>query len=260
MTAGTRSRVVSSFTLVKGSLIEETYRAFAAWDIDATKAANLDRLRRDNTIGAGSETWLRDVGKVLNRRFDTDGRDRPLVLLAKGACELEVWKPILLWHSTRDEFLLRDFFLNWLFPAFQSGTLHVAADELHPYLKSIGKRGEVEHDWSQTTLERVAVGLLRIATDFGLLTGRSTRSFASYHLPEASFLYLLHAMREQTPNARRLIELPDWRMFLMTPADVERELLHLHQYKRLGFESAGSIVELRLPCRTADEYARRLVA
>ncbi len=67
-------------------------------------------------------------------------------------------------------------------------------------------------------------------------------------------------MRERTPNARRLIDSPDWRLFMMTPGDVERELLHLHQYKRLGFESAGSIVELRLPCGSADEYARRMVA
>ena len=35
-------------------------------------------------------TWLRDVGKVLNRRFDPDGRDRPLVRLAQQRCDLDV--------------------------------------------------------------------------------------------------------------------------------------------------------------------------
>ena len=32
MTSGDRSNVVSSFTIIKGSLIDETYAVFAGWD------------------------------------------------------------------------------------------------------------------------------------------------------------------------------------------------------------------------------------
>ena len=71
-----RANVVSSFTVVKGALIDETYAVFSAWDFARTKRENLDRLREENFIGASSTTWLRDVAKVLNRRFDPAGRDR----------------------------------------------------------------------------------------------------------------------------------------------------------------------------------------
>ncbi len=54
----------------KGAMIEETYAVFAAWDFARSKRENLDRLREENFIGASSATWLRDVAKVLNRRFD----------------------------------------------------------------------------------------------------------------------------------------------------------------------------------------------
>ena len=60
-----------------------TYAVFAAWDFERSKRENLDRLRDENFIGATSVTWLRDVAKVLNRRFDPAGRDRPLVVDAK---------------------------------------------------------------------------------------------------------------------------------------------------------------------------------
>lgn len=261
MKSPSRSHVASSFTLVKGAMIAETYAVFAAWDFGTSKKANLDRLRSENFIGASSTTWLRDVAKVLNRRFDPATRDRPLVLLAKKGCPIEEWKPILLWHITRDEFLLRDFLINWLFPKFVSGAYRVRTEEVHEHLRSVGRRGGItEHAWSDSTLNRVSVGLLKMAVDFGLLRGSVIKEFASYHLPERSFLYLLYALREETRSPRKVLESEEWRMFLMPPSDVERELLRLHQYRKLDYQIAGSLVQLSLPCATASEYAERMVA
>lgn len=256
-----RADVVSSFTLVKGAMIKETYAVFEAWDETSSKHDNLERLRNENFIGAKSTTWLRDVAKVINRRFDPEGRDRPLMVLAKGGCDLEVWKPILLWHITRDEFLLRDFLLHWLFPAYDSGAYRVRPEELQAHLRTIRKRGgRTEHEWTDATLKRVAAGLLKIAADFGLLRGSVLKEFGSYHLPEASFLYLLHAMRETHLSPRKVVDSTDWRMYLMRPSDVEQELLRLHQFKKVDYQVAGSLVQLALPCETKAAFAERMVA
>jgi hypothetical protein len=256
-----RTHIVSSFTIIKGAMIPETYDVFAGWDLASSKRANLDRLRNDNFIGASSSTWLRDVAKVLNRRFEPESRDRALVVLAKAGCDVEEWKPLLLWHMTRDEFLVRDFLENWLFLAYDSGTFRVRPEELHSYLKGIAKRGATtEHPWTEHTIKRVAAGLLKIAVDFGLLRGSVVKEFASYHLPERSFLYLLHAMRDAKVSPGSLVGSPDWRMFLMRPADVEHELLRLHQFRKLEYQVAGSLVELSLPCASSREYAERMVA
>jgi hypothetical protein len=261
LNASPRANVASSFTIVKGAMIDETYAVFSAWDFNRSKRENLTRLREENFIGAATATWVRDIAKVLNRRFDPQGRDRALVLLAKSGCDIEVWKPLLLWHMTRDEFLLRDFLVHWLFPAYESGTYRVRPDELYDYLRSITKRGgTTEHEWSETTLKRVAAGLLKIAADFGLLTGTIAKEFGSYHVPDTSFVYLLHAMRDESHSPRKVIDSSDWRMFLMRPADVERELLRLHQFRKVEYEVAGSLVQLKLPCHSAREYAERMVA
>ncbi len=98
------------------------------------------------------------------------------------------------------------------------------------------------------------------AVDFGLLRGSVVKEFASFHLPERSFLYLLHAMRDENPSPSRLISSPEWRLFLMRPADVEHELLRLHQFKKLEYQVAGSLVQLSLPCANTREYAERMVA
>ncbi len=261
MRRASRANVASSFTVIKGALIEETYATFAAWDSTRSKRENLERLRTENYIGARSATWLRDVAKVLNRRFDPATRDRPLVTLVQNGMPLEEWKPLLLWHMTRDEFLVRDFLGGWLFEAFEAGVFRIRTQDVVPYLRSVTQRGgTTEHAWSERTTARVAAGLLRIATDFDLLRGSVAREFTSYHLPERSFLYLLHALRDELGDPAKVITSSDWRLFLMRPSAVEGELLRLHQFRQLDYQVAGSLVQITLPCANAQEFAERMVA
>ena len=60
---------------------------------------------------------------------------------AKAEFDREKWRPLLLWHMTRDEFLVRDFLQNWLFPAYDSGAFRVRTQDVEDYLAGIGERG-----------------------------------------------------------------------------------------------------------------------
>lgn len=270
---GARVKVASCHA-IKGSLIDETYAVFRGWDFQRSKTENLKRARQENTIGARSANWAQNVSWAVSRRFDPAGRDRPLVDLAKSGCEREVWKPLLLYHMTRDEFLVRDFLVHWLYPQFIAGAYRLRAEDLIPYLHALhdtpATEGSIHQNpepqtlnhepvrWSEATTQRVASGLLRIGVDFGLLTGMQSREFASYHLPEPSFLYLLHAMMDREANARRVIDAEDWRLYLMDAADVERELLRLHQFRKLHYEVAGSLAQIKLPAASAADYVKEM--
>jgi len=262
MMGRSRSRVVSSFTIIKGSLIDETFAALQNWDLQEDKQSNLRSLQETNLVGARSANWLRDVAFVLSRRFDPMGRDRALVELAKSGCGRDVWRPILLFHMTRDEFLLRDFLIHWLYTQFIQGAYRLHTEDVVKYLESLGTKKNIEWSghWSASTTARVASGLLRMATDFGLLTGTVRKEFASYHLPDDSFIYLLHAMADTETNARRIVDADDWHMYLMGYSEVERELLRLHQFRRVHYEVAGSLAQLKLPCRSSADFARELCA
>ena len=62
MTRDRRKNVVSSFTIIKGAMIEETYAVFAGWDLAQSKRQNLDRHIRleigpvgeDHRVGLGA--------------------------------------------------------------------------------------------------------------------------------------------------------------------------------------------------------------
>lgn len=253
----TKDTELSSFLAIKGAFIEETYRAFRDWDLSVTPAENLDRLLETNSIGASSTAWLKNIIRVLKQRYDVTGPDKVLVLLAQRGWHIEDWRPVLLWHMCRTDELLRCFLMDWLFEKRDEGIVVISTDTVRSFLSDlIKKRLGSRTAWKDSTLTRVANGLLRMAVEFQLMRGRTVREFEPYRLPEQSFLYLLHALMERENNTRRVVDASDWRLFLMHSHEVEEELLRLHQYGKLRFERAGTFLELTLPCEHTEEFIR----
>ena len=204
--ADPRSNVVSSFTIIKGSLIDETYAAFAAWDFSLTKLENLQRLEQRQHIGASSRNWARDVRKVLNRRFDPEGRDRPLVDPRAGRLRprgLEAAAALA--HDPRR--VPRPRLPHHLALPAVRGRRVPPRDRGRRRLPRLARRARATStwsgDWTERRRDRVAAGLLRIAVRLRPPDGRRVKEFASYHLPDESFLYLLHAMRDRAERAAR---------------------------------------------------------
>lgn len=253
----TQAADISSFLAIKGPLIEETYRAFRDWNLDRSPSWNEEHIAETNSIGATSIAWLQNVLRVIKQRYDVAGPDRDLVELARLGWSIEEWQPAMLWHISRTDELLRGFLCDWLFNRRDQGIVLISAEAVREYLSGvIYERLGSANAWKENTLARVANGLLKAATDFHLMRGRTARQFENYRLPESSFLYLLYALMDREQNTRNVVHAADWRLFLMHPQDVEEELLRLHQYGRLRFERAGSFLELTLPCTDTEDFIR----
>ena len=67
-------------------------------------------------------------------------------------------------------------------------------------------------------------------------------------LPNLSFFSIVVVVTASVPTSSS-------RGWTGAPEDVERELLRLHQYRKLSYESAGSLGQLTLPFPTALAYA-----
>jgi len=253
----TDDSLLSSYLAIKGPLSESTFRAFSAWDLSLSASENIDRLKQSNSVGASSSGWLGQFIRVLKRRYELDGADRSLIQLVHRGWHIDDWRPAQLWHISRNDDLLRMFLSEWLFEQHEKGIVLVTVDSVLEYLKGMTKKHlGSETVWTPVTLRRVASGLLKTAAEFHLMRGRVVKEFTSYRLPDKSFVYLLHALMEREGNTRKVIEASDWRLFLMTPGEVEEELLRLHQYGKLRFERAGTFLELTLPFRDANDYLR----
>ena len=247
----------SSFLATKGVMAEATFRAFQCWNLGASTAENVAMIRRTNPVGGPSAGWLKDFGKILLRRFDPERLDRPLVELVQQGWDLETWRPVLLWHASRTDPLLADFLGNWLFNLRDQGIVLIntpaAVEYLRTYLKQhVGP----DKSWSESNLTQSASGLLRTGVEFHLLRGRVAKQFEPYRLPERSFFYLLHALLAKHGSTARMLHAADWRLFLLRPSDVEEDLLRYHQFGKLRYERAGSMMELTLPHRSIRDDLR----
>lgn len=238
----------STFTITKAALVEETLSILRKWDSSLNQKQNLDGILQERSISASSQRMLKDIIKVLKARYDFDIRDKPLVTLASSDCTLEEWRPIQLWHMTRGEFLLKDFLQNWLFNKYIEGYLIVRSEDMADYLKDIPKQGHSSKEsWSKNTIDKMSTCLLKIATQLGFLKGNVSKEFRSYHLPERSFLYILHAIYFEEHSITNSIESSEWSMFMMQPQDVENELFRMDQQQSLRYQVAGSVREISLP-------------
>jgi len=253
------SPTISTFSVTKGGKISETYACFAHWDLSATVDANLDRLREQNLILARTDAWLKEMRRIFRVRFLDIERHRPLIRLAKAGVRQDTWAPILLWHLCFRELLLSDFLESWLFPRQQGGMLRVKSDGVRGYLEGLPARGLLDRDWTANTVSRMVSGLPAYAADFGLLQGKAVKEICPFHLPDEALLYVLHDIAGDLASAERILDDPRWKRFLLSRAELERELLRLHQQRRVTFEIAGSMVALELPYKSADEYAEQLV-
>jgi hypothetical protein len=248
---------LSSNLAIRGPFVDETFRMFQNWDRALSPAENIRQIEATNSVGASSSAWLKQFLKSIKTRYDLSNIDRPLIELVQQGWSVDDWRPILLWHICRKDELLRLFLTDWLFQAFERGIVVMTAETVIDYLRPLVKKTLGRADaWTEITFRRVASGLLRTATTFHLLRGRTTKEFAAYRLPERSFIYLLHSLLEREQNTKKMVEALDWRLYLITPTQVEEELLRLHQYGKLRFERAGSFLELTLPCENRSDFIR----
>jgi hypothetical protein len=175
--------------------------------------------------------------------------------------DIDTWKACLLWHVGNIDELYYRFAVDWLFEQFKEGVYFLHTGDALPFVRTvtdgrIASGGKL----SDYGALRAARDLLRMANDFGLLEGSVKKRFANYHIPQEAFIYVLHGLSGEGKNSSKIVKSPNWRLFLMAPDDVERELLRLHQYNLLEYQVAGSMAYLKLPCESITEYARKLVA
>ena len=244
----------------KGALIEETYRAFAHWDARKTLADNIELIRMLNPLGAPNESWLREITTTLSSRFAHGDPVTALALLAKEQYPLERWRYYLLWHFATTDGLYGRFAEEFLFDQHQEGIAAFDTSAVLPFIEKIEGEKAFEAPLSHYGRLRTARDLLRMAAAFGLVEGQPMRRFTNSPIPEDAILYAVYDLMDRVPSVSKAIHSRRWRLFLMKPADVEHELINLHQFRRLRYEQAGSVRELSLPHENLMEYTRSLTA
>jgi hypothetical protein len=246
--------------VMKGALIQDTYRVFQSWDLEASRAENMQLLRESNPTGSVTSAWLVELSKTLSSRFASGDEIAPLVALAQDGYPIDRWQFLLLWHQGSTDGLFSVFSADYLYQKRLDTVEILTSGDVLPFLDDLKSRGSVNASVTDKSLKRVASDLLRMARAFGLVEGKVRNRFTNCPIPEDAILYAVYSLMDQVPSVNRMIPSERWRLFLMGPEDVERELLNLHQFHRLRYEAAGTVRELDLPFANLTEFVQSLIA
>jgi hypothetical protein len=246
----------SSAIIKAAALLDETRTLFAHWEEGLSIQENLDQAKRSNIFGKASRGRIGDFLAIFRRRYFKDADlVKALVHLANGGLASTFLNPILFYFSSKADPLLFDTVTEFLLPRYERGHRKVYIDELEGTLRRWNAEGGMTSVWGDGTLRRVAEGLLTTLRDFGILEGTVKKRLAPHYLQPPSFAFLAFLMGRNEGSGGRLLHSPDWRLFFLTPTDVERLFIKAQQEKLLSYHAAGSVIRIDFPADTPEAYA-----
>jgi hypothetical protein len=241
--------------LRKGVLVKETYQLFSGWDFSMAVEANLARGLGGRQATQG---WEDEVVATVRRRIRDFDRVKSLIVLAQQHMPIRDWRDCLrLWVGATEE-PFHTFATGWLFDQKVRGVSAVRSeDALGVVDDAAAQRQRASHPLSDHSRIRAARDLLKTASDLGMLEGLGVvRTFANITMSDDVLIYYAQLIADFEGDASRVPASPLWRLAYLAPQDVHVALLHLHQFKRLDYQVAGSLTQLALPAPSALEYAR----
>ena len=170
----------------------------------------------------------------------------------------EVARAFYYWLTARAESILYRFVAEELFQQARSGVSAVGSVELAHWVKKTCA-ADGKH-WSDVVNIKVARAMLAALRDFGILAGSSKKHIAAANLPLESFCLIAFCLRMVCFDHQEMTAHPDWRLFLLSPDNVERLLLEAHQHGWLDYQAAGGVTRIEFPASNFNDYVRRILS
>ncbi|MCI0698479.1 DUF1819 family protein [candidate division KSB1 bacterium] len=221
-----------------------------------------ERLVEQNPLALPSRARAKDVIlRTFVPRFVKGAPPqlwKPLAVFEACAASVETIRPLHYFAAARAEPLIADFVCEFLMPRQRSGKLEITIADAIGFIKenAIEKFGGAR--WSEAVQTKVTQGLLAALRDFGILAGRANKRIAPFYLPTTAFSFIAFLLHLKQPSGDRLLADPEWQLFFLSPALVERMFFEAHQERFLEYHAAGRIIRIEFPAKTMEEYAYAL--
>ena len=249
-------RVFSQRFLRKGPLVEETYRLFADWNDSGSFADNFHRLLHGQFP---TLSWENEVRATISGRLKNAEDVRPLIVLARGSMKLDDWRDCWrLWIGATEE-PFGGFVRDWLFPEYVSGRYRFRSADVAEYAVKAWAAHSPKRPLSDHGITRAARDLIHTASQLGMLSGSGpSKTFAAHSFSDDVLLFYVQMIADLEGSPAKVPSSPLWRLALMPASEAHVALLHLHQFRRLDYQIAGSLVQLALPFQSSLVLAESL--
>lgn len=260
-TALARQALPGPYTIAicKGSaLLPETRALLRAWRPGESLDAFTARVQREDILGKTTAYRARDiVRRVFARRYlrPDDRPARHLKHLLSSPGPGPWFGDLCLLYAARADRLLRAIITEFYWPAVEEGRLTIQPPVVVAFLREARRQGRMQRPWSAAVQVKVARGLLKTLTDFGLLrqVARGRRETLIYHPSDTALVYLLHDLHAAGFTDAAIMDHADWDLYGIPRPHRLEVLNRLAGHCWWVAQGAGSVVRITWKYGTLEE-------
>ncbi len=257
-TLGTAPAAVYTQALAKGgALLPETRILLKTWQPGETGAALGERVLREDTLGRATARRVLDIVRVFTLRFlaPDDAPARHLKRLVARDSVGQIFSDLVLFYTTQQDDLLRDFIVLHYWPAVREGRLSIANSDVRQLILDAEADGRIRTPWSAEIKRDMAGRVLIVLTDFGLLRELkpARREVVPYRPADGTVVYLAHLLHDQGVTDASLAEHPAWALFGLEPHDMWGRLEALAGDGWFVVQRAGQVTRITWRHESVEE-------
>ena len=243
-----------------GALVADTRLLLAAWNTQESVPENLQRVVDENLLAKSSRARLKEELVVFKKRYLLDAElTAALVTLVQANIAGKTLHAILYYLTAEADPLIADSVTELFAAMLAEGKHDITTKAMTAWLLAAVRTGRTAGQWSASTAERIAHGVLATLRDFDIIAGKAKKRLQQPFLPVPAFAFIAFLLQREGQTGERLLTHPSWRRFLLNRREVEQHFLAAHQENVLNYQAAGRVVRIEFPVNTIKEYARVLV-
>lgn len=242
-----------------GALLSDMRLMVLKWSEELTQADSADSARKilsKMTLARARDTYIRAFRPRFIHGSPPQAWKLAQILENTGA-DIDIIRSFYYWITARAEHLLYAFVTEEIFHRAGHPDREIRIGEAISWISS--NLHGIKKEWTPTVQRKVARGLLAALRDFGILEGVVQKHIAPFHLPLEAFTLIGFCLNALGVIGRDMIRHPDWKLFLLREANVERLFMECHQHNWLRYQVAGDLYRLEFPQNTFEEYARAVL-
>jgi len=210
----------------------------------------------------GSISESRPPCPGIRRRFLRPG-NKPATLLKrllKHGQPGQLFSDLCLLYAARSDDLIRGAATRLYWPALSDGRLGLSPAYVVEFLREAERDGRIPEPWSEQVKLKVARGVLKAMTDFGLLrqVGRGKRELVHFHPTDRTIVYLAYDIHFAGSTDAGVVDHRDWALFGLRAADVTSALDRLSGEGWWLAQVAGSVVRVSWKYASMEEVVDAL--
>ena len=238
----------SSMLSGKGALLDETLAVLRQIDHghspDEVRALVMDH----DLLGKMTMRTREAVWENIHARYLSDGdHARALARMVMHALDRQTERLVLFYEFCRSTPVLRDVTTECVYPRYAGGYTGIDKAIIQRYFDEVSSTHPELMEWSPQTRDKVVSNILTTLRDFGLLEGSQRKQFSRLYVPLPAFVYVLYRLAEDgLTTPQEILDVEDWRLFFLEPADVVTLLDEATAAGHCTFKHRGDIYSLDL--------------